>query len=206
MPASFLLILLACALYGGLHSLLAAPAVKAWAARSLGWWGGRGYRLGFNLWALVSLAPLALLGARLPDAPLYRLGFPWLLLPLALQASGALLALVGVLQTGALGFMGVDALRPERAPRPATLQTGGLYRWVRHPLYTGTLLVLWAQPQMSANSLALALGLTVYLGVGVYFEERKLLREFGAAYADYRRRTPALFPHFFGQKRNQPPD
>lgn len=189
--SSFVTILLACAAYGALHSLLAGAAFKAWAARRLGWWGGPGSRLLFNLVALVSLAPLALLAARLPDAPLYQLPWPGLLLPLGLQAAGALLALVGVLQTGAAAFLGLAA-----QPRPAGLVTGGVYRWVRHPLYTGTLLVLWAQPALSSNSLAFALGLTVYLLVGIQFEERKLRREFGAAYTEYAQRTPALLPRW----------
>ena len=72
--------------------------------------------------------------------------------------------------------------------------TGGLYRWVRHPLYTCSLLLLWLVPTMTWNLLALAIGLTVYILMGIVFEERKLLREFGPAYAEYRRRTPGLIP------------
>jgi len=191
--SSFVWIVLACVLYGAAHSLPASLAVKQWAAPVL----ARGYRLFFNVWALVSLLPVLYAVWRLPDAPLYQLSFPWLLVPLALQAAGALLALVGVLQTGPLAFLGLDALFPDRSapPHTAVLVTAGVYRWVRHPLYTGTLLVLWLQPAMTGNSLALAVGLTAYLLVGIHFEERKLLREFGAAYAAYQRRTPLLLPN-----------
>jgi methanethiol S-methyltransferase len=189
-PASFAILFLACVLYGVVHSLMASPAFKSWAAPRL----GRGYRLFFNAFALVSALPLFYLAIRLPDAPLYTLAFPWLGLPLALQAAGALMVLVGVLQTGPLAFLGLDALLPRQNRPPARLVTGGLYRWVRHPLYTGSLLVLWLQPAMTGNSLALAVGLTAYLLVGIHFEERKLLREFGPAYAEYRRRTPMLVP------------
>jgi protein-S-isoprenylcysteine O-methyltransferase Ste14 len=38
------------------------------------------------------------------------------------------------------------------------------------------------------------IGATVYILVGAYFEERKLLREFGAAYAEYKSKTPMLIP------------
>jgi protein-S-isoprenylcysteine O-methyltransferase Ste14 len=71
-----------------------------------------------------------------------------------------------------------------------------LYRLVRHPLYTFSLLVLWLNPVVSQNSLAFYLGATLYIVIGAYFEERKLLREFGEAYADYMRRTPMLIPFF----------
>ena len=56
------------------------------------------------------------------------------------------------------------------------------------------LIILWLTPLMSWNVLALALGLTAYILIGIHFEERKLLAEFGQAYADYQRRTPALLP------------
>jgi protein-S-isoprenylcysteine O-methyltransferase Ste14 len=65
---------------------------------------------------------------------------------------------------------------------------------VRHPLYTCGLLIVWLSPVMTWNLLALILGLTVYILVGIHFEERKLRREFGEAYAAYQRRVPALIP------------
>jgi protein-S-isoprenylcysteine O-methyltransferase Ste14 len=42
--------------------------------------------------------------------------------------------------------------------------------------------------------LALIIGLSAYTIIGAYFEERKLLLEFGDAYAEYRRKTPMLVP------------
>ena len=47
---------------------------------------------------------------------------------------------------------------------------------------------------MSQNSLGFYLGVTLYVFIGAYFEERKLLRDFGEAYADYKRRTSFLIP------------
>ena len=72
--------------------------------------------------------------------------------------------------------------------------TGGLYRYVRHPLYTAGLVFIWLLPIMTCNLLALNIGLTAYIIVGAYFEERKLLLEFGDAYAEYRQQTPMLIP------------
>jgi len=54
---------------------------------------------------------------------------------------------------------------------------------------------------MTLNLLALNLGLTVYILIGVRYEERKLRREFGQPYADYSARTPMLIP---GWKRGSP--
>jgi protein-S-isoprenylcysteine O-methyltransferase Ste14 len=56
------------------------------------------------------------------------------------------------------------------------------------------LLLLWCSPSVSVNSFTLYLGATIYILVGAYFEERKLLREFGQAYAEYKAKTPMLLP------------
>ena len=155
----------------------------------------------FWLLAGLTLLPLFWLAWALPDQPLYRIAMPWVLLSglIQLAAAGALLA--GVKQTGALGFIGLrQALDPAGAgPLIAgrgadALVVRGLYRWVRHPLYTCGLVILWLTPVMSWNWLALAAGLTAYILIGIPFEERKLLAEFGAAYAEYQERTPALLP------------
>jgi methanethiol S-methyltransferase len=68
------------------------------------------------------------------------------------------------------------------------------YKWVRHPLYTGFLLAFWAAPQMSLGHLVFAVGMTGYILVGILFEERDLLAQFGTRYLDYRERTGMLLP------------
>jgi protein-S-isoprenylcysteine O-methyltransferase Ste14 len=89
-------------------------------------------------------------------------------------------------------FVGLRQLVEEE--QPGKLVTGGLYRVVRHPLYTFSLLILWFAPTVSVNSFIVYASLTLYILIGIFFEERKLLREFGQAYADYKSVTPMLIP------------
>ena len=68
------------------------------------------------------------------------------------------------------------------------------YRLVRHPLYLGFVLAFWAAPTMSITRLVFAAVTTAYILVAIQFEENDLAHEHGAAYDEYRRRTPMLFP------------
>lgn len=70
------------------------------------------------------------------------------------------------------------------------------YRYVRHPIYTGWLIIFWATPQMSAGHLIFAIGMSAYILVGILCEERDLIAAFGDRYREYRSRVPALIPGF----------
>jgi protein-S-isoprenylcysteine O-methyltransferase Ste14 len=188
------LILLAVGLYGLVHSLLASLQMKAWTERRFGALYSRYYRLLFNFFAVVSLLPVLALLVLLPDQPLYRIPFPWAWIALAGQGLALLALVAGLKQTGAASFLGIEQLSWSASSPGSPFVEAGLYAWVRHPLYTAGLVFIWLTPVMTLNLLALYTGLTAYIAIGMYVEERKLLREFGSAYAEYRRRTPALFP------------
>ncbi len=185
-------------LYGALHSLLASRRAKRWAEARFGERIRRYYRLIFSILGGLTLLPPLALAALLPDRLIYTIPFPWFILTGLLQLAGLLGLIYGVSQTGAMRFIGLDSAMDEAAlQRPPRFVTDGLYRWVRHPLYTCSLLFLWLMPVMSWNLLALNLGVTLYFIIGSRFEEEKLLDEFGEAYAEYRRRTPAFLPRLF---------
>jgi len=152
----------------------------------------RGYRLFYNVFSFLTFLPILYLVAALPDARLYSVSAPLSYAMMFGQGVMVILLVVGVLQTGALAFVGLRQLL--EGERPARFVTNGLYRFIRHPLYSAGLLFLWLSPRMTVNSLTLYLGATAYILVGAYFEERKLAREFGAAYAEYRSKTPMFIP------------
>jgi methanethiol S-methyltransferase len=198
MNLSFWIILLAVCIYGLIHSLLASFQAKAQARHWFGPATERWFRLAYNLIALVTLLPVLALPVLLIDQPLYRIPFPWILLTLTLQALAGVVLLVGIKQTGSSSFIGFRQLLVPEDTIPPRLVTDGLYRYVRHPLYSAGLVILWLTPVMTCNLLALDIGLTVYILIGAYFEERKLQREFGATYTEYKSRTPMLIPGLKG--------
>ena len=80
-----------------------------------------------------------------------------------------------------------------RAYTSLKFRTPGLYRFVRHPLYVGWLLVFWSAPVMTAAHLVFAIATTAYILIAIQFEERDLVRLHGE-YAEYRRRVPMILP------------
>ena len=80
------------------------------------------------------------------------------------------------------------------AYRPPPFTQRGLYRYIRHPLMAGFVIIFWAAPAMTLGHLLFAAAATGYIGVGITFEERDLRRDLGEPYRAYRRRVPALIP------------
>jgi protein-S-isoprenylcysteine O-methyltransferase Ste14 len=174
------------------HSLLASLPAKHFVSRFAGDGAAHAYRLGYNVFALISLAPVLILMRGLPDHTLYAIKPPWLFAMLFGQALAALCLLLALLQTDTLHFMGLRQV-VERDGK-STLVTTGFYRVARHPLYLLGLLFLWLTPIMTTNLLIVFALLSIYVFVGASLEERRLLREFGAEYSPYRSHTPMIVP------------
>jgi methanethiol S-methyltransferase len=182
-------------LWGVVHSLLASHAAKNALRRAFGALAfDRLYRFSYNLFSLASFFPLWMMLVTFADAPLYRIPEPWVYGTTILQGVAAVALIAGVMQTGPFEFAGLSQLVDLGEQKPAALVTDGLYAYVRHPLYTAGLVFIWLSDQMTVNRLALFAVFTIYIIIGAFFEERKLLKDFGPVYAEYKAKTPMLIP------------
>lgn len=193
-------IFMALMLYGILHSILAAFNTKAIFTKFFGQRAYHGlYTLFFNTIALVSLLPIFALMWTMDTSTIWHIegGLAWVLR--GIQIIGLLGLGYSVLQIDTMRFLGVKQalawLNDVPLPLPdEALQTGGVYRLVRHPLYFFSLLFIWPMPTMTSAWLGFNLAATLYFMIGSRLEERKLQRIFGSDYITYQKQVAWLIP------------
>lgn len=197
MPQSTQLLAFALLLaYFALHSVLAADSVKTWFSTRLGT-NLRYYRLTYNV--LAALLLFVLLGwmAAWQEDPLFKTTTMTNGIAFVLLALGTWLGVGSLWQYDLGEFTGIQQLQQKnKPPNQSSLNTSGFNAFVRHPLYLGTILLLLgivlAFPKTS--TLLLLISVLIYLPFGIYFEEKKLRKQFGQVYLEYEKRVKCLIP------------
>lgn len=182
-------------LFGILHSVLAAEWVKRFMQRRL----GRKYKyypFTYSVFAAITLTGILIFQLNMQSKLLY-VAPRWVNMLLWLPVLAGLLIMAVVIKKYFFSLSGVSVFYKHQPP--VVLEQGGLNRYVRHPLYFGTLLFVWALffvfPYLS-NLLA-CIVITLYTVIGAMFEEKKLVKQFGEQYVLYRKKVPMLIPGLF---------
>lgn len=103
----------------------------------------------------------------------------------ALLLGGVALVVWSVAAIGAADFLGLRAVLAyflRRSYSPPQLRMAGPYRYGRHPMMAGTMLVLWSTPEMSRGHLLFAGFMLAYTLLALRFEVADLRAEYGDAY------------------------
>jgi protein-S-isoprenylcysteine O-methyltransferase Ste14 len=103
-------------------------------------------------------------------------------------------------QTNLLGWRALRKSATDRPKAEPTLIVAGPFRWVRHPQYLATLLMIWSSPDLTTDRLLFDVTWSVWMLVGMRLEERDLIEKYGDVYRDYRKRVPMLLPHRSGME------
>jgi protein-S-isoprenylcysteine O-methyltransferase Ste14 len=129
---------------------------------------------------------------------LLALGATFPALRMGERTPAALATLAGILVAAAVAVWIVVIREVRPAHFAGRLVTGGLFARVRNPIYSafiflacpGLAILLWSWPGLALPLVAYALYRRL-----IPLEEARLEQCFGAEYAAYRRRVPALVPH-----------
>jgi protein-S-isoprenylcysteine O-methyltransferase Ste14 len=192
------LLILVWVVYYAIHSILASTRVKKMAIKSLGKLN-RYYRLFYSAFATITLAGVLYFQ--------YSFESPHFAIPSFFKYTSLILLILPGMAIMFIAikkyFMLLSGIRSIFVPVPPSgLKLGGIHHFVRHPLYSGTILFVWGLfivfPFL--NNLIAVILLTAYVLVGISFEEKKLIKEFGSIYQKYMLKVPMLIPDFKKEK------
>lgn len=137
---------------------------------------------------------------------IYQVTGVWMVLMIGIELMAAFSALISLRGHGSV-FMGITQLRhyfnhretPDYLdePKRGSLIRSGFYRYMRHPLYTFSMIILLASPVMTHNLVYIIICVGVYFYVGSFFEERGLVKRFGESYRTYQKEVPRFIPNLF---------
>jgi methanethiol S-methyltransferase len=191
---NYLLLILLWLVYYTVHSVLASTSVKDFFQKKLKR-SFRYYRLSYSIFATITLILLLYFQ--------YSFASPVLIKSVLIKYAAILFLVLPGISIMFISikkyFMLLSGVRSIFTPVPASeLKVNGIHRFVRHPLYSGTILFVWGLffvfPFL--NNFIAAVLLTLYVLVGISFEEKKLLKEFGKKYEAYILNVPMLIPRF----------
>ncbi len=184
------------ALWCVLHSLLITHACGRWVRRLCGrraaW-----QRVVYNLFSTATLLWCWLEFRERPGESLWAWHGLWQAPRIAGLALAVWMGWLGARVHDNAAFLGLRQVRDMRAvrtPAEPALSREGVLGMVRHPYYAAALLVVALYADFTTTNVAYRAVFVLYLLLGTWLEERKLLVEFGEAYRVYRREVPALIP------------
>lgn len=197
------LILCLFGLFGVAHSVLASNIVKEKIAAKLGNKIAF-YRLFYNLTSFLLFIVIYDISPK-PDFIIYDLDYPFDLIVFSLQIIPLLGLLWSIKYVDVKEFLGINQIfryiksnyNVEQLDEVSVFRNDGAYRISRHPIYLFSIIFLFLRPSMDLFFLIFALSLTIYFYVGSFFEEKKLIKNFGKEYLSYREQVGRIFPKIF---------
>jgi len=181
------------ALFGLQHSIMARPGFKRW------WTQFVPKHLERSTFVLIAAVLLAVIirGWQPIEGEIWRANGALAGILTAISLLGYLMVPVVSFLTDHFELFGLRQVFEYATGRPrakVVFRERAFYKKVRHPMMLAFLAAFWATPHMTVSSLLFAILLTAYILAGIYFEERDLVREHGAAYRAYQARVPKLLP------------
>ncbi|MCS5490720.1 methyltransferase family protein [Algoriphagus limi] len=191
---NYLYLILLWALFYALHSILAAGKLKRILKEKLGQ-AYKWYRLFYSLFSLFLFILLVLFTLKIPPQPVF---YPEGLAEYFGYMLAAFGTIIMVQSSKAWSLSKFIGLKPQDDSKSEHLIVSGWYKRIRHPLYAGLVLIFIGYFLVSGTYTSLVhLGcLIIYLPIGIYFEEKNLIAQFGQDYLNYRKEVPAIIPKF----------
>lgn len=187
MSSSVLIILLSTLGFALIHSLLALNKVKQWVYTT--GLTPASYRLTYVIIATVLTAVWLYIVASQPDTSLYQLQGSLLVIAYGFKVIAVVLFYLSIKVIDTPAFLGFKAFPNNSEP----FLVAGIFRYIRHPMYSSLMLFMLTRPSQSINSASLFTCVTLYFIFGARLEENRLSAEH-PDYQQYRQQVPAFIP------------
>ena len=181
-----------------IHSYLIAPSVTRYLQKHL---NNKYYyfRLFYNISAVISFILIRLYNPVLDERILFSWSGYLRVIQFSIFASSIALFISGARNYDMKQFLGIIQIALQKANKSISksdkLNISGILKYTRHPWYLGGILFIWSDfNHLVVSSLIMKIILTLYLIIGTFLEERKLLTEFGDEYHKYQKNVSMLFP------------
>ncbi len=183
-------------LFGLQHSVMARPKFKAWLTRFV---PKAAERSTYMAATAIAVFALCLLWQPLPSVLWQASSDVSYYIILATGLSGWALVLFSTFLINHFDLFGLRQawlylMGKEYTHLP--FRTVSLYKYIRHPIMTGAFIGIWFTPVMTVGHLLFSLGMSAYILIGVYHEEKDLVKIFGSRYLGYIRSTGKFIPAF----------
>jgi protein-S-isoprenylcysteine O-methyltransferase Ste14 len=160
--------------------------------------------LAFNSISVITLIPLLVYSSALKGDPLFAWQGVWRLIQIPLASVAILLFITGGRRYDFLQFIGFRQTKTKTDCQALTdncqVETSGVLGLIRHPWYTGGILIVWVRA-LDLSVILANLVISTYFIIGAYLEEQKLRRQFGQGYADYQNQVSMFLPFkWIGQR------
>ena len=152
------------------------------------------YRAIYNFFALIGLLAIIVYQSAFPQLYFYTPGTGITFFGLGLASLGLMIMKKSFEEYDFLEFLGIKQLIGDIEEQG--FQRQGLLEYVRHPLYSSSMLLLIGYLIFAPSiiNLITVLCMILYFVIGSFFEEKKLIRTFGKKYLDYKKEVPAFIP------------
>ena len=157
------------------------------------------YRLFYNIFAAISFFWILWYTSGIKGTLIFQWN-GWLqIIQFLLLAGSAVLFWTGAGNYDFLQFSGLRQIKEGTNHSSISeinqINTSGILGITRHPWYFGAILFIWSvSKDIDAASMTVKVIWTIYLSIGTFLEERKLVIEYGDEYLKYKQKVSMLFP------------
>jgi protein-S-isoprenylcysteine O-methyltransferase Ste14 len=190
----FLKLIILWILYFIIHSVFASRLIKDLFNRYFQTLS-KYYRIIYVVFAIIGLLMIVMYQSTLPQITFFETNTFITFVGLGLASLGLIIVKESFIHYDTFEFLGLKQMKGD--PREQGFIRQGILNYIRHPLYSGSMLLLIGYFIFAPSiiNLITVICMILYFVIGSLIEEKRLVHTFGDDYLKYRKEVPPFIPH-----------